>query len=389
MNVLHVVPTYLPATRYGGPIYAIHGLCKSLVEEGVHVSVYTTNVDGPTVSNVKLNTPVDIDGVQVTYFSSPYFSRLFYAPDMKLMLEDQIGNFDLLHGHSIYLWPTKLAARTCLKTKTPYVLSPRGMLVRNLVAKKNRILKLSWIKLVERKNISIANAVHFTSMIEANAAKSFDLDIKTSFVLPNGIDSKEIEQYINKKGASKPQAHDIPVILYLGRINWKKGLDRLIKSMALVKKAKLVIAGNDEEGYTEKLKKLIDQFRLNDRIEFTGPRYGLEKYSLFMDADVFVLPSYSENFGNAALESMALGCPVIVTSEVGLASKIEQTKSGIIVSGEPESIAEGINRLLDEQVTANEMGDNGRKTARNEFSWQFIAKQMHQRYQRIVASSGN
>ncbi len=389
MRILHVVPTYLPATRYGGPIFAIHGLCKSLVEAGAHVSVFTTNVDGATVSNVKIDSRVDMDGVEVTYFASPCLKRLYYCPNMKSALKNNIGRFDLVHGHSIYLWPTMLAARTCLNTKTPYVLSPRGMLVKNLVAKKNQLIKSLWIRLVERKNISIANAIHFTSATEAKAARSFNLNIKTSFVVPNGIDIDEVDNFKNQKKMLKNQTNDIPLILYFGRVSWKKGLDRLIKSMTLVKRGKLVIAGNDEEGYTSKLKSLVNQYRLNEKIEFKGPQYGVHKYALLFGADVFVLPSYSENFGNTVLEAMAFGCPVIVTTEVGLASKVEQTQAGIVINGEPESIADAINRLLNDQATAIKMGENGSRIARNEFSWKLIAGQMSEKYQSVINSSVN
>jgi glycosyltransferase involved in cell wall biosynthesis len=384
MRILHVVPTYLPATRYGGPIYAIHGLCKSLVAAGAHVSVFTTNVDGASVSNVKLNSHVDMDGVEVTYFASPYLRRLYYSPDMKLALKKQIGRFDLVHGHSIYLWPTTLAARICYNTHTPYVLSPRGMLVEELIAKKNQILKSVWIRFVERKNISKASSIHFTSLTEANAASQLNLNIRTSFIIPNGIDIHDVDNFKKTKLLDTKKNNEMPLILYLGRINWKKGLDRLIKSMTLVKRGKLVIAGNDEENYTQQLKNLVRQYGLNDRVAFKGPRYGEDKYFLLSGADVFVLPSYSENFGNTVLESMALGCPVVVTPQVGLASKVEQTHAGLVVDGQPESIAEGINRLLDDQPTALKMGENGSRAARNEFSWTFVACQVFKKYQSVI-----
>ena len=159
--------------------------------------------------------------------------------------------------------------------------------------------------------------------------------------------------------------------------------------MTLVKTAKLVIAGNDEEGHTQQLKDLVNKYGLHDKVEFKGPRYGNERYSLLLGADMFVLPSLSENFGNTVLESMALGCPVIVTSDVGLASKVEQTNSGIVVNGKPEGIAEGINRLLDDRTTAIRMGDNGSRAARKEFSWKLIASQMVEKYKDIIASIMN
>src|SRR5688572_27531957 len=110
MRILHVVPTYLPATRYGGPIYSVHGLCKALVELGHEVEVCTTSVDGPGDSVVPYEQPVLLDGVRVRYFRSARLRRLYYAPDMKRYLREAMRAFDVLHLHSVFLWPTSMAA---------------------------------------------------------------------------------------------------------------------------------------------------------------------------------------------------------------------------------------------------------------------------------------
>ncbi len=110
MRLLHVVPTYFPATRYGGPIYAVHGLCRALVRRGHGVDVFTTNVDGNLSSAVPLSVPVDLDGVSVSYFPASY-RRLYVSPLMRRMLDQTMGRYDLVHLHSVYLWPTYAAAR--------------------------------------------------------------------------------------------------------------------------------------------------------------------------------------------------------------------------------------------------------------------------------------
>src|SRR5690242_1229236 len=111
MRILHVVPTYFPAVRYGGPIFAVHGLCRALVDLGHDVEVYTTNVDGSETSPVPVGEPVFLDGVQIRYFPSPLFRRLYWAPAMGEMLGRSVIGFDLIHLHSVFLWPTWMAAR--------------------------------------------------------------------------------------------------------------------------------------------------------------------------------------------------------------------------------------------------------------------------------------
>jgi len=141
VKILHVVPTYIPAYRYGGPIYSVHNLCRSLVELGHNVDVYTTNVDGLQDSDVPLGKVVVIDGVNVRYFSCPYGRRLYYSPSMMKALCEHLRDYDLIHLHSVFLWPTWAAARVARRNNVPYVLSPRGMLVKALIRRKNRQLK--------------------------------------------------------------------------------------------------------------------------------------------------------------------------------------------------------------------------------------------------------
>src|SRR5438874_10292208 len=149
VRILHVVPTYLPATRYGGPIYAVHGLCRALAARGHEVDVVTTNVDGAGVSDVPLGRAVDVDGVRVTYFASP-FSRLYWSPSMRF----DASRYDVVHLHSVYLWPTWAAARVARRAGVPYIISPRGMLVRELIARKSRLVKSAWLRMVERRNFA-------------------------------------------------------------------------------------------------------------------------------------------------------------------------------------------------------------------------------------------
>src|SRR5688572_30664231 len=138
MKILHVVPTYYPAIRYGGPIRSVHGLSKALAAKGHDVTVFTTNIDGPGVSDVPLDRPVLMDGVKVRYFHSIFLKRIYFSPPMSRALRAEICSYDLVHLHSVFLWPTSMAARLCRKNKISYVLSPRGMLVNRLIQKKSK-----------------------------------------------------------------------------------------------------------------------------------------------------------------------------------------------------------------------------------------------------------
>ena len=188
MKILHVVPTYYPATRYGGPIRSVHGLASALAAQGHDIHVYTTNADGKGVLPVPLDRPVLLDGVNVWYFATSVGRRLYWAPKMRQALALNIRSFDIVHLHSVFLWPTSAAARAARKTRVPYVLSPRGMLVEDLIRRKSSLAKRAWITLFERRNVAEAAAIHLTSEIEASELMAVGIPYKRLTVVPNGID---------------------------------------------------------------------------------------------------------------------------------------------------------------------------------------------------------
>jgi glycosyltransferase involved in cell wall biosynthesis len=365
VKILHVVPTYLPATRYGGPIFAVHGLCKALAARRHSVDVFTTNVDGEGVSDVRLDQPTTIDGVNVHYFPSS-LKRIYFSPAMRRRLHEHVAEFDIVHAHSVFLWPTAAASRAAHAHNVPYVISPRGMLVPELIRKKSRIAKRAWISLIERRNFTQAAAIHFTSEQEHEDARRLGIATPRAIVIPNGVDVPPL----------RDAPRDAATVLFLGRVNWKKGLDRLIAAIALVPNARLIIAGGDEENYTAQLPR-------HDRVEFVGEVSGDAKEKLMRSATMLVLPSLSENFGNSVLEAMAHAMPVIVTRGVGLAADVEASDCGIVTSGEPPPLAAAITRLLDDETLQAEMGRRGRALVEKRFTWDRVAAEMEAAYSLI------
>ncbi len=382
MRILHIVPTYLPATRYGGPIFSVHGMCRALVRRGHDVEVYTTNVDGPGVSPVPVGKPVDVDGVTVTYFATGYGRRLYRSPAMAAALGHKLPCCDIVHLHSVFLWPTAAGAAAARRAGVPYVVSPRGMLVPELIQRKSRLIKSAWISVFERRNIAAAASVHVTSPIEAEDLARLGLRAQRVDVIPNGIELPAKTWPVGRQATIGMQRN--PTVLSLGRVNWKKGLDRLIPAMARVPHASLVIAGNDEEGYTPQLQAIAGRCGVAARTRFSGPVHGEEKWRMIAAADVFALPSYSENFGIAVLEAMACGVPVVVTPEVGLASAVAESGAGLVVDGDPVAFGDAIARLLADPSLRQRMGEAGRQAALNRFSWSAIAPQAEALYRAVL-----
>jgi glycosyltransferase involved in cell wall biosynthesis len=166
----------------------------------------------------------------------------------------------------------------------------------------------------------------------------------------------------------------------LGRLSWKKGLDRLLQAFARIRSGTLAVVGPDDENFAPKLVKLAAELRIADRVRIL-PRtvIGSEKERLFAAARLFVLPSYSENFGNTVLEAMRRGVPVLVTPEVGAAEIVRQSKAGLVVAGNPEPLGSAIGRLISDLGLARSMGDAGRRHAAR-FTWDHVAMQMEDLY---------
>lgn len=393
MRVLHVVPSYLPATRYGGPIFAVHGLCRALAAMGHHVEVFTTNVDGPSDSAVPLGVPVPIDGVHVRYFRSMILRRTYWSPSLARALAGETAGFDVLHLHSVFLWLTWAAARAARKAHVPYLISPHGMLVKDLIRRRSRYAKSAWIHLIEKFNLKQASALHVTSELEAAELMRFKWRLPQIATVPIGIDEPEI-------GTATEASNDVmkitavaaqPLVLFLGRLSWKKGLDRLLEGFALTGHGRLAIVGPDDEGLVPQLSRLARRLQLADRVQFLSRTVlGADKEHLFAAARIFALPSYSENFGITVLEAMRRGLPVVLTPQVGAAAIVREAGGGLVTDGEPESLSNAIVRLLADPAVAQAKGEAGQRWVLEHYTWSRIAAQMEALYDslRVAKSEG-
>jgi glycosyltransferase involved in cell wall biosynthesis len=170
-------------------------------------------------------------------------------------------------------------------------------------------------------------------------------------------------------------------VLFLGRLSWKKGLDRLLHAFAHTQSGILAVVGTDDEKFAPQLVKLAGELQIADRVR-TLPRtvIGSEKVHLFAATRLFVLPSYSENFGNTVLEAMRRGVPVVVTPEVGAAEVVRKSGAGLVVAGDPELLSSAIRLLTTDPDLARSMGDAGRRHAAAHYTWGHVATQMEDLY---------
>lgn len=381
MRLLHVVPSYLPAVRYGGPIVSVHALCAALAARGHQVEVFTTNVDGPGVSDVPINEPVILDGVKVHYFQASWLRRLYHSPAMAKALASESKRFDLIHLHSVFLWPTWAAANTARKQDIPYVVSPRGMLVRELIHSRSRWLKTAWIELIEKNNLRHAAGIHATSKIETEELLALNFDLQSRpFEIPNGVALPTLREMDSEENSSAP------FVLALGRISWKKRLDISLEAIAKVPGLNFVIAGPDDEKLQGDLVAKALQLGIGDRVRFIGPVAGEEKQRLLQTAMAMMITSVSENFGNVVLESMAAGRPVLCVPQVGAADIVAAAQAGRVVQADPDALANVLAEWMAKPDVANMLGCNGRQCVELNYSWDTIAAMMESVYTAITGS---
>jgi glycosyltransferase involved in cell wall biosynthesis len=384
MTLLHVAASYLPARRYGGTIVSVHGLCRALAARGHDVHVYTTSVDGPSNSAVPHGVPVEIDGVKVWYFESRNLRRIYRAPQLGSALRRHVRDFDIVHTHAIFLWPLWTAAREAQRARVPYIVSPRGMLEKALIEQKSALLKASLIAFIEKQTLEGAAAIHVTSRRERIEAEAFGFDLPLVREIPNGVDTARIAVAGGVSNAIDEIIRGGPYVIFIGRINWKKGLDRLIRALPHAGDIRLVIAGNDEDGYRAKLADIAENTGVSGRIVFAGEVHGDDKSALLDGARALVLASYSENFGNVVVEAMAAAKPVVVTPEVGIADLVQRNRTGVVVDGAPVSLGTAIARASAQSAECRDMGARGLATARS-LSWDSVAADMERLYEEIRA----
>jgi glycosyltransferase involved in cell wall biosynthesis len=295
-----------------------------------------------------------------------------------------------VHITAVWNFPVWAAARACQQANVPYIISPRGTIYPETIALKSSSFKKLYYQLIAKTCLNQAAAIHYTAIDEKQKVES-SLHLATKgIVIPNGIDLSEFIPAQRPKafGEYFPELAGKKYLLFLSRINQKKGLNLLVEAFegiaANFPQMQLVIAGPDNEGYGATIKSLIKEKGLIKQTFFTGLLSGDKKIAAYRDAELFVLPSYSENFGMSVVEAMACGTPVIVSDQVGIAPNIEEHQAGIIVKTEPESISKAIQLLLINETLKRKIAVNGMRMAEEQYNIRSVADKFIKQYQNII-----
>ncbi|WP_295404159.1 glycosyltransferase [uncultured Thiocystis sp.] len=388
MNILHVITTLSP--RYGGPTTVLKALARQQVQAGLNVTICTTNADHPKgILDVPPNVPILEDGVTTWYFSVD-FHPLVVSRSLWHWARRSLHTFDLVHIHGLYRFPLTYCARLARKQGIPYVISPHGALDPYLYARSTASLGLK--RLYERwfdlPNLHGAGAIHYTAEDERRLAAFLQLRAP-SFVVPNGIDWAPFDQ-LPPRGAFRQAMSigDAPLVLFLGRLHHKKGLDILVPAFDQVRRslphARLAIVGPANDDYGDQVRAWVRERGLEQAVVFVEFLTGIELVQAYVDADVFVLPSYTENFGMTVVESMACALPVIISRHVNIHHEVTEEGAGLVTECDADEVARAILELLNDPERRQRLGENGRRAAQSRYTWPRIVDLLSEEYRRVI-----
>jgi len=388
MKILQIVPSI--SLIYGGPSQMVLGLSPALVKAGAEVTIITTDSNGDSGQkplDVNLNVPIKQDGYEIIYFRCSPFRRYKFSLDLLNWLKIHAREYDIAHIHALFSPVSSAAATICRQQKLPYVLRPLGTLDPADLQKKKQLKKL-YVEIIERRNLSGAAAIHFTSEQEAKVSARFGVATH-DLVIPLGVippQKKADNSLISQLGIPE----NIPLILFMSRIDPKKGLNLLIpaleKLLTIGNNFHFVLAGTNPQDpdYEQQIKDQISNSSLRSHSTITGFVTGELKASLLQAADLFVLPSYYENFGIAVAEAMVAGVPVIISDQVHIWQQVRDSESGWVGTTEVESLVELLQQALQNPQECQRRGLNAQNYALQNFSWDAIAGQIIQAYQTIM-----
>ena len=386
MKILHVIATLAP--RDGGPSKACFEMARAVARRGHEVTIFATNMNGlDDVLDVPVDEPIERDGVTIRYFPIQFPRFLGNSRPMARALEETIPQMDAVHLHSLYMLHCKFTGRACRRAGVPYLMRPHGTLDPYLY-KRHRFRKMLLETWFQNKVTRGAAKMHFTTEEEGILAAPYVFGVP-GVVVPHGLDTDEYDN-LPPRGrfrARHPEIGDRPIVLFFGRLNFKKGLDVLTRAFADVTRkrpdAHLVIAGPDR-GMQEKTQGWIDEYGFGERAIFTGMVTGDDKLELLADSDLFVLPSYTENFGIAVVEAMACGLPVAISDKVNLWHEVADADAGWVTPAEAGPFAGAILEALADADGARAKGARGRALVGERFQWPQIGRALEDAYASII-----
>ena len=361
MRILNVTQTYAPFLEFGGPPVKVRALSEALAQRGHRVTVLTADwgleerlgdkLESSGTDRSPFGWRRQANGVQAIYLPTWFrYRAVSWNPAVNRFLRARLQNYDVVHVFGLYDFLGPAVAAECRRRRVPYVVEPIGMF---LPIVRGVRLKQLYHSVLGRSMLLGARFLIATSDQEVRELVSAGLPRERVILRRNGV---EIPETLPARGGFRKELGVVPdwkLVLFLGRLSQKKSPDLLLQAFAKlanetgVAKLHLAFAGPDEGGMKARLARMAGQLGVAASVHFSGPVFEQAKWAAYRDADVFVLPSQNENFGNTAAESVVAGTPVVLTKECGIAPLLADT-AALVVPHEANALARAIHRVLSE-----------------------------------------
>ena len=388
MRAVHIVESL--GSKRGGPPRSAVGLCHALCDLGCATDICTVDL------GTAFGEPVEHDPARTTVHQAPCRvwkqARAYLPRGFRAMLTGVARDADVIHSHGLWAAVNHDAAVVAARLGTPHVISVRGML-EGPALRRSAWKKALAAPLYVNRNLRRARCLHALSEAEVRSIRDYGLNNPVAIV-PNGVEAALFDSPGDRARAESrwPELRGCKIILFLGRIHPIKGLVHLVEAWRRLAPRhegwRLVIAGPDEGGYLDTVRKAIARGKLDGRVTLTGGVWGPDKFALMAAADVFVLPSFSEGFSIVLLEAMASALPVVITSAANVPA-VGQVGAGLTAEPTADAFGEALGRLLalpgDERTR---MGRRGVQLVRERFTWSASAALMLDVYRWICGQGG-
>jgi glycosyltransferase involved in cell wall biosynthesis len=386
MRILHVVP-FFPPTHGFGVREVVHQLSRALIKRGHEVVIYTSDMKDLN-SRLAVGQFVNIDGINVHYFRSlpiKRIERLYLTPGLIKKTRNDVKDFDVIHLHGFWSFQNIVLHHFARKNSIPYVLQAHGSLPGS---NSHKVLKKLFNSLFGTKILEGASKLVAVSQTEVDQYLAQQIPMHRIATIPNGVDLSRLK---SRKGVFRKKYsidNNKRIILFIGRLHPMKGVDILIQAYArLVEEFDdilLVFVGPDD-GCLDYLKNQVMLLGLSDRIVFTGPLYGQEKFDVYKDSDIFVLPSRYEIFGLVLIEASAFSLPIIASNLPSISEIIQDGRTGrLFTSGLVQSLIEKISEALQNPEKSRKMAENNRLVSEQRYDINQVAESVETLYLELI-----
>jgi glycosyltransferase involved in cell wall biosynthesis len=382
------------AARTGGPPAFVGQSALELARAGGEMLVLSTDLALAPTGWIQRQRRISHDErhaslrqANVRLFPARFPRRLAFSPALARAARQLAPTCDVVHLHNLWQYPQYAGYQAARRAGAPYIVSPHGGLDPYL-RRHGRVRKRLSTLLYQEQLLRRAALIHVTTKAEADLIADVAPDVPRA-VVPCGL---YVEEFSDEPGPDEfrrahLQDYDGPIVLFLGRLTYKKGLGPLLQAFAHARRqgeCRLVVVGPDDEGIQPGLERLAAQLGVAQDVHFVGPLYGRDRHAALASADVWALSSYTENFGIAVIEAMAAGCTVCISPGVNIAPEVAAAEAGVVAELGPESFGGALAELLADDARRRRLGQAARRFAAR-YDWSVVAPRLIEMYRQAAA----